>query len=116
MLLERRAQFQCSVKSPDAVAEVDIWWEAGGNNLTNSDRVEVTVSKSSDGNVSSQLSISSVEWSDAGIYSCVAVEVGDDGMPRGPPSKQNIQLDVLGRICNRVTQSSSSFTRFFKNS
>ncbi len=32
-LLGKRAQFQCSVQSPNA-AEVEIWWEFEGRNIT----------------------------------------------------------------------------------
>ncbi len=53
------------------------------------------MSKSSDGNVSSQLKMESVSWGDEGIYTCVAVEVGPDAPQT--PAKQNILLDVLGK-------------------
>ncbi len=57
------------------------------------------MSKSSTGNVSSQLSISSVTWGDEGVYTCVAVELGP-GTEQGQrvPVKQNILLDVLGKF------------------
>lgn len=35
-LLGKRAQFQCSVQSPNA-AEVEIWWEFEGRNITQDD-------------------------------------------------------------------------------
>ena len=57
---------------------------------------QISVSKSADGNVSSQLSIASVSWSDGGVYSCVAKEVGgEEGAET--PTKQNILLDILGK-------------------
>ena len=34
-----------------------------------------------------------VEWSDAGIYSCLAKEVGSDGLP----TRQDIILDIYGK-------------------
>ena len=34
-----------------------------------------------------------VEWSDAGIYSCLAKEVGSDGQP----TRQDIILDIYGK-------------------
>ena len=35
-VLGKRAQFQCSVQSPNA-AEVEIWWEFEGRNITQDD-------------------------------------------------------------------------------
>ena len=34
-----------------------------------------------------------MEWSDAGIYSCLAKEVGSDGQP----TRQDIILDIYGK-------------------
>ena len=51
------------------------------------------MSKSSDGNVSSELIIESVDWSDAGVYSCVAIEANDED---AEPTQRNFELEVLG--------------------
>jgi len=93
-LLSKTATFECSVQSPDAAAEVDIWWQAKGQNLTNGDRFSISVSKSSEGDVSSNLTIAEVLWEDEGVYSCVAVEKGAEGQD-SQPSRQDILLDVL---------------------
>ncbi len=43
-LLGKSAQFQCSVQNPDEAedaAEVVVWWQAKGRNITNSERFQV---------------------------------------------------------------------------
>ncbi len=40
-LLGKEALFRCSVQSPDDAAEVHIWWQTKGRNISNSDRYEV---------------------------------------------------------------------------
>ena len=45
-----------------------------------------------------------VEWSDAGIYSCLAKEVGSDGLP----TRQDIILDIYGKS----TASSNGLLQF----
>lgn len=92
-LLGKRAQFQCNVQSADA-SEVTLWWQFEGTNLTSSSlddhHINITVSKTASGSVTSQLTLDKVEWSDAGIYSCLAKEVGSDGLP----TRQDIILDI----------------------
>ena len=51
-----------------------------------------------------ELKISAVEWEDAGVYSCVAKEMGKDASDG--PTKQNIALNILGKISkNAITVS-----------
>jgi len=96
-LLGKRAQFQCNVQSSDA-SEVTLWWQFGGQNLTTlttDDDQEnrhhaITVSKSASGAVTSELILDKVTWSDEGIYSCLAKEVGS----KDDPTKQDIILDI----------------------
>ena len=52
-----------------------------------------TVSKSASGAVTSELILDKVTWSDEGIYSCLAKEVGSDD----DPTKQDIILDIYGK-------------------
>ena len=61
---------------------------------------QITVSKSSEGTVSSELTIAEVKWDDGGLYSCVAREVVGGGGGGGvdvaaPPKMQKIFLDVF---------------------
>ena len=61
---------------------------------------QITVSKSSEGTVSSELTIAEVKWDDGGLYSCVAREVVGGGAGGGvdvaaPPKMQKIFLDVF---------------------
>ena len=63
---------------------------------------QITVSKSSEGTVSSELTIAEVNWDDGGLYSCVAREVvsgaGGGGVDVGAPAHpkmQKIFLDVF---------------------
>ena len=51
-----------------------------------------TVSKSASGAVTSELILDKVTWSDEGIYSCLAKEVGSND----DPTKQDIILDIYG--------------------
>ena len=51
-----------------------------------------TVSKSASGAVTSELILDKVTWSDEGIYSCLAKEVGS----KDDPTKQDIILDIYG--------------------
>ena len=51
-----------------------------------------TVSKSASGAVTSELILDKVTWSDEGIYSCLAKEVGSED----DPTKQDIILDIYG--------------------
>lgn len=54
------------------------------------------MSKSSEGTVSSELTIAEVNWDDGGLYSCVAREVVDRGVDvAAPPKMQKIFLDVF---------------------
>eukprot|EP00094_Tigriopus_californicus_P001276 TCALIF_01236-PA protein Name:"Similar to Ptp69D Tyrosine-protein phosphatase 69D (Drosophila melanogaster)" AED:0.07 eAED:0.07 QI:0/0.91/0.84/0.92/1/1/13/255/1330 len=58
--------------------------------------MNISVSKNSEGNVSSELEIYRVDWGDAGVYSCVAREVLHiPGKALEEPSRQNILLDVF---------------------
>ena len=99
-ILGKKAQFDCSVKSPDNAAELEIWWQFGSKNITNSDRFDISVKKSADGNVSTHLIISSVHWNDVGLYSCVAKErEGRSGQQTS--MGQNIMLDVLGELSRK---------------
>ncbi len=41
-LLGKRAHFECSVKSPNNAAEVEIWWQFKDANISNSDRHQVS--------------------------------------------------------------------------
>lgn len=122
MVLGKRAEFKCSVKSADesAAAEVDIWWQFGNQNISQSERFkvgrynghplravgvidklfpQVSVSKSADGNVSSQLVITSSQWEDAGLYSCVGREKTSRSQR---PTKQDIALTVLCTDCFHI--------------
>ncbi len=64
------------------------------------------MTKSADGDVSSQLSLASVSWEDEGVYTCVAVEAGAE--EDTAPAKQNILLDVLGKKgCSNATSRGS---------
>ena len=62
---------------------------------------QITVSKSSEGTVSSELTIAQVNWDDGGLYSCVAREVvggggrGVDVAAAAHPKMQKIFLDVF---------------------
>ena len=57
---------------------------------------QITVSKSSEGTVSSELTIAEVNWDDGGLYSCVAREVDTRGADvAAPPKMQKIFLDVF---------------------
>ena len=63
---------------------------------------QITVSKSSEGTVSSELTIAEVNWDDGGLYSCVAREVVGGGAGGGVdvadpahPKMQKIFLDVF---------------------
>lgn len=40
-MLGKRAHFECSVKSPNNAAELEIWWQIREANLTNSARSQV---------------------------------------------------------------------------
>ena len=51
-----------------------------------------TVSKSASGAVTSELILDKVTWSDEGIYSCLAKEVGS----KDDPTKQDIILNIYG--------------------
>ena len=54
------------------------------------------MSKSSEGTVSSELTIAEVNWNDGGLYSCVAREVVDRGVDAAAvPKMQRIFLDVF---------------------
>ncbi len=97
-LLGKRAQFQCSVQSPDA-SEVMIWWQFEGKNLTTTTSEDrghhsITVSRSASGSVSSELTLATVEWEDEGIYSCLAMEVGSTD----EPTMQQIILEIYGML------------------
>ncbi len=67
--------------------------KSGRRGFSNLLLLQVTVSKSSDGNVSSSLLIDAVDWDDAGTYSCVAAE--KTSAAGSKPSKQDIVLDVF---------------------
>ena len=55
------------------MSEVSIWWQKDGDNLTAvEDKYSMEVSKNSEGLVSSQLVVSDIDWSDAGVYNCRA--------------------------------------------
>jgi hypothetical protein len=73
---------------------LEIWWQFGNKNITNSDRFDITVKKSADGNVSTHMSIAAVGWDDAGMYSCMARE--REGRSGQTAMGQNIVLNVLG--------------------
>ena len=88
-VLYRKAQFECSVKSPNA-AEVEIWWQLQEKNVTTHN---IDVSKSADGTVSSQLTIKRVSWADGGTYSCLVRELNS----QDPPTKQDVQLEIYGK-------------------
>eukprot|EP00095_Tigriopus_kingsejongensis_P005144 maker-scaffold100_size373717-snap-gene-2.51 protein:Tk05144 transcript:maker-scaffold100_size373717-snap-gene-2.51-mRNA-1 annotation:"receptor-type tyrosine-protein phosphatase alpha" len=94
------ARFQFSVQSQSgegSAAEVQIWWQRENQNITNSPKYQILVSKSAEGNVTSELVIDEVDWDDAGLYSFVAREVVQvPGEPTGPaPKRQNIVLNVF---------------------
>lgn len=40
--LNERATFHCKVKSPDGAAELELWWQNKGENITNTDKIKVT--------------------------------------------------------------------------
>ena len=93
-LLGKRAQFQCNVQSSDA-SEVTLWWQFEGQNLTTSDNHhDITVSKSASGEVTSELILDKVKWTDEGIYTCLARQIASDDLP----TKQDINLDIFGKF------------------
>lgn len=57
---------------------------------------QISVSKSADGTVSSELTIDRVSWNDGGSYSCLAREVNGDNVE---PTKQDIELEIYGKWC-----------------
>ena len=59
------------------------------------------MSKSSDGTVLSELVINSVEWSDAGRYTCFA----KDALTNSRPVTQNVNLQVFGKLINAASRS-----------
>ena len=59
------------------------------------------MSKSASGAVTSELILDKVTWSDEGIYSCLAKEVGSDD----DPTKQDIILDIYGNVAKSYIQS-----------
>ena len=99
--MDRRAQFDCSVKSSAGnAAQVEIWWQFQEKNVTSHG---VSVTKEADGTVLSQLTIDRVTWTDGGTYSCLAREINGSGEP-SPPSKQEVQLDIYGMHIPGITQ------------
>jgi len=87
-ILYRRAQFECSVKSPENAAEVEIWWQFQDKNVTSH---KVKVSKSAEGVVVSELTIDRVTWEDGGTYTCLVREINaQDSL-----TKQDVQLEII---------------------
>lgn len=60
--------------------------------------LQVAVSKSSDGTVLSELVINSVEWADAGRYTCFA----KNALTLDDPVTQNVDLQVFGNNENII--------------
>lgn len=54
----------------------------------------MSVTKTASGAVSSELALSIVDWKDAGLYTCLAREVGVEEDVE--PTMQNIDLKVFG--------------------
>lgn len=59
--------------------------------------IQVSVSKSADGSVSSELSLQVVEWKDEGTYTCLAREISS-AAEGAKPTKQEIMLEIYGKI------------------
>ena len=64
------------------------------------------MSKSASGAVTSELILDKVTWSDEGIYSCLAKEVGSDD----DPTKQDIILYIYGNVAKSYIQSQGGIT------
>ena len=59
---------------------------------------QITVTKSSEGTVKSELTLSRVSWEDEGTYTCLAREITNDGGNGDTPTKQEILLEIYGRF------------------
>ena len=101
-VLDRRAQFDCSVKSPNNAAQVEIWWQFQDKNVPSH---AVSVTKEADGTVLSQLTIDRVTWTDGGTYSCLAREINGGESANLSVSKQEVQLDIYG-MCAAYSRNS----------
>jgi len=79
VLLGDEVSFDCAVESAD-VTEVSIWWQKDEVNLTISDteKYSLEVDKTSEGVVSSQLTVKDIGWDDEGGYICRARD-GEEG-------------------------------------
>lgn len=80
VLLGDEVSFDCAVESAD-VTEVSIWWQKDEANLTIADNAEkylLEVDKTSEGVVSSQLTVKDIGWEDEGGYICRARD-GEEG-------------------------------------
>jgi len=58
---------------------------------------QVSLEKTSDGNVSSELSLNVVGWEDEGTYTCSARETSP-GAENTSPTKQQIKLEIYGNF------------------
>lgn len=61
--------------------------------------MQVTLEKTSDGNVSSELSLNVVGWDDEGTYTCSArARETSPGSEGSLPTKQQIKLEIYGKV------------------
>jgi len=79
VLLGDEVSFDCAVESAD-VTEVSIWWQKDEANLTITEEAKYSlkVDKTSEGVVSSQLTVKDIGWEDEGGYICRARD-GEEG-------------------------------------
>lgn len=57
---------------------------------------QISVTKSADGSVSSELSLVVVEWKDGGTYTCLAREISS-AAEGAKPTKQEIIMEIYGK-------------------